>query len=83
MPPQPRDGARAEFLRGGPVTDLPKCPTCGRTVELFTKESRWAGTAEIRCVGHHRIGTSYSPGSKETAKRMLIEKWEKLDEEKL
>ncbi len=57
---------------------LPKCPTCGKTVEYFAREGRWSGRAEIRCVGHHSIGTAYAPGSKEKARELLFKKWNEL-----
>lgn len=57
---------------------LPLCPTCGSTVEMFFKETYWAGSAQIRCVGHHHIGLGYSPGGKAKAREMLISRWAEL-----
>lgn len=63
------------------MSDLPKCPTCGKTVEYFVREGRWSGRAEIRCVGHHSIGTGFVIGSKNKARELLIEKWNELGRE--
>ncbi|HEO9044202.1 TPA: hypothetical protein QIF36_002366 [Enterobacter kobei] len=63
------------------MRDLPKCPTCGNTVELFSKETRWAGSAQIRCVGHHHIGLGYAPGSKQRAYTELLKRWQALSDE--
>lgn len=60
--------------------DLPKCPTCGQTVEYFAKEGRWAGTAEIRCVGHHRIGAHFAAGDKRGVRERLIKEWHEMTE---
>ncbi|CAM4031634.1 MULTISPECIES: hypothetical protein [Lelliottia] len=60
--------------------ELPECPTCGNTVELFCKETRWAGTAQIRCVGHHHIGMGYSPGGEQGARAELFRRWQELTE---
>lgn len=61
-------------------SELPKCPTCGSTVEYFAKENRWAGTAEIRCVGHHRIGAHFSAGDKRGVRERLISQWNEMAE---
>ena len=61
-------------------SELPKCPTCGSTVEYFAKEGRWAGTAEIRCVGHHRIGSHFSAGDKRGVRERLINQWNEMAE---
>lgn len=63
------------------MNDLPKCPTCGRTVEFHARETNWSGNAEIRCVGHHRLGMSFGPGAKSLARKMLIEQWLNLSAE--
>lgn len=67
-------------------SELPKCPTCGATVEYFAKEGRWSGTAEMRCVGHHRIATHFSAGDKRAVRERLIAQWielaEKVSQEK-
>lgn len=65
-------------------SELPSCPTCGNTVEMFFKETRWAGTAQIRCMrcsAHHHIGMRYSPGAKNTTRQKLIEQWEALTQQ--
>lgn len=64
-----------------PLSDLPQCPTCGNTVELFCKETRWAGTAQIRCMScsaRHHFGMSYSPGGKQGARTELLRRWQEL-----
>ncbi|HCM1942173.1 TPA: hypothetical protein N3A50_000323 [Salmonella enterica subsp. salamae serovar 30:g,m,s:e,n,x] len=61
-------------------SELPKCPTCGSTVEYFAKEGRWAGTAEIRCVGHHRIGSHFAAGDKRGVRERLIREWHEMTE---
>ncbi|MNC66004.1 hypothetical protein D3C75_1163560 [compost metagenome] len=65
------------------MTDLPKCPTCGRTVEYLARETRWAGRAEIRCVGHHSIGTSYHLGQKQQTREQLIKQWNELEKDEV
>ncbi|MCU6240761.1 hypothetical protein [Enterobacter asburiae] len=61
--------------------ELPSCPTCGNTVEMFFKETYWAGSAQIRCVGHHHIGTGYSLGSKQGAREELLRRWQELTDQ--
>lgn len=61
-------------------SDLPRCPTCGATVEYFAKEGRWSGTAEMRCVGHHRIGAPFVAGDKRAVRERLIALWNELVE---
>ena len=58
--------------------ELPECPTCGSTVEMFFRETYWAGSAQIRCVGHHHIGLGYSLGSKQWASEELLRRWQEL-----
>lgn len=60
------------------MSDLPTCPTCGNTVELFLRETLWSGSAQIRCVGHHHIGFGYSLGSKQSAREELLSRWQEL-----
>lgn len=64
------------------MTELPKCPTCGKTVEYFSRYGWWSGRAEIRCVGHHSFGMTFGLGSHEKARELLIEKWNELGKEK-
>lgn len=61
--------------------ELPGCPTCGNTAELFFRETRWAGSAQIRCVGHHHIGMGYSPGGKHAARTELLRRWQELTDQ--
>ncbi|EOC9629691.1 hypothetical protein [Enterobacter ludwigii] len=59
----------------------PVCPTCGNTVEMFFKETYWAGSAQIRCVGHHHIGMGYSLGGKQGAREELLRRWQELTDQ--
>ncbi|MEH4987356.1 hypothetical protein PO461_07925 [Enterobacter asburiae] len=61
--------------------ELPDCPTCGNTVEMFFKETYWAGSAQIRCVGHHHIGIGYSLGGKQGAREELLRRWQELTDQ--
>ena len=64
--------------------ELPECPTCGNVVEIFFKETRWAGSAQIRCMrcsAHHHIGTGYSLGSKQGAREELLRRWQELTDQ--
>ena len=61
--------------------ELPVCPTCGNTVEMFSKETCRAGSAQIRCVGHHQIGTGYPLGSKQWARDELLRRWQELTDQ--
>ncbi|HDR2587304.1 TPA: hypothetical protein QCI16_004357 [Enterobacter ludwigii] len=61
--------------------EFPDCPTCGNTVEMFFKETYWAGSAQIRCVGHHHIGMGYSLGSKQWASGELLRRWQELTDQ--
>jgi hypothetical protein len=69
------------------MTDLPKCPDCGQppSVKVRSRGMNW-GSAEIRCSNGcpgRRAGFSFPSGSGESARRILIEKWKLLVEEKL
>lgn len=68
------------------MSNLSKCPDCGQSpsIKVRGRGMNW-GSAEIRCSNGcpgRRVGFSFPSGGESAARKELVEKWERMMEEK-